>query len=126
MSARTTKEERRKNAQIMYAHLMNHPSRESIQAIVISKGKQGSCQFKACVYKDEVPRVIAESHHSGEEGCFFELFESLRPNLPQKTMYEDGFKGWVDHQFAIQIEYNDGLVMLFKKNPYFQGTVKFN
>lgn len=116
---RTSKKERKENAQKFYNMFMNSNCN---QAAVVVNRTDGSnpnicrCQFLAVpstLAFMEKPVVIAESI-LGIQGCFMELLKNIYRG-PQKTYYEDNFNDWLFKTCGFRIIYKDGLVFMLEK-----------
>ena len=61
------------------------------------------------------PIIIAESSTHGVEGCFIEFFEAILGGVPQKTYFEDDFKGWMTEKTGLMITYTDDQAFIIEK-----------
>lgn len=114
---RTTQAERKANAIKFYDSL-----KSSGKAVVVVERTESTnpnlvpCKFisaASSIFKDD-PIVIAENKALGREGCFYELFENIKPIFPQKGCFEEGFTDWVYENYGIKITYDDGYSMIFE------------
>lgn len=112
---RTTKKERQENARQFYQALQETGK----GAVIIERKAPASTpyvtrtQFKAvCSVLNDDPKVIAEDAALGKEGCFYELLNAIK-SIPQTTLFESGFKEFLQEKYGIAIPYDDGTVMMF-------------
>ena len=113
---RTNKTERQKNARYFYQSLQTNRR----MAVVIDRHESTSNPYvnrtqllAVCGTMKGTPVVIAESSALGLEGCFIELLQNIK-DMPQVTMYENGFAAWLKKNYGISVPYNDGFVMIFE------------
>ena len=114
---RTNKLERQKNAKSFYQNLQI----KGKLAVVIDRHESTSnphvnrTQLLAVcdILQRGNPLVIAESTTLGLEGCFIELLQNIK-DIPQLTLYENGFAAWLKRNYGFLVTYNDGFVMLFE------------
>lgn len=119
---RTTKNERKLHAQAFWNCFQNGAIK---QAIVVERNKSTTnpyivrTQFKAvCSMLKDDPVVIAESTTHGIEGCFVELLTNIK-NVPQTRYYDDGFKDFLSREYNLQVNYNDGLVIMLERKEVY-------
>ena len=113
---RTNKEERKANARYFYQSLQTNRR----MAVVIDRHDSTSNPYvnrtqllAVAGTMKGTPVVIAESSSLGVEGCFIELLQNIK-DIPQTTMYENGFATWLKKNYGIVVTYNDGFVMIFE------------
>ena len=105
---RTTKKDRKRNAVMLYSALKKNGGKA---AIYVENSRFMAVPFQNPIYS---PMVIAEGGALGTEGCWIEFFDSILEGIPQKTLYEDGFKDWVKEKAGFDITYNDGKVIMIE------------
>ena len=119
---RTTKKERKENANRFYNMFMNSNCNQA--AIVVERIENCDSNINGCrlitvpsiLAYMENPIVIAESG-LGITGCFIELLNSIKPGMGAKKKYfEDGFNDWLEEIYKFRITYKDGLVFMLEKN----------
>ena len=115
---RISKKERQKNAKQFYNMFMNGCNTKT--AIVANRMSSSNPHVSRCQFL-VVPTfgwgdaiVIAESN-LGVEGCFMELFGFIKPELTQKTYFEEGFDKWMKENFQCRITYKDGFVFMIER-----------
>lgn len=118
---RTTKKERKENANRFYNMFMNSNCQA---AIVVERTESSNPNINRCKFIAvpstlafmETPIVIAESV-SGITGCFMELLDNIKPRRgTEKTYFDDGFNDWLEETYKFRITYKDGLVFMLEKN----------
>lgn len=112
---RTTKEERKRNANNFYQLFNNHE--ENIACIVVERNDNNRTQFVTVPgsLNWSNPIVIAENSALGVEGCWIELIKSIKGGIKQTTYFEDDFKEWLKETMGFEITYYDGLVFVLEK-----------
>lgn len=119
---RTTKKERKENANRFYNMFMNSNCNQA--AIVVERAESSNPNINRCRFIAvpstlafmENPIVIAESVF-GITGCFIELLNSIKSGMGAKKKYfEDGFNDWLEEIYKFRITYKDGLVFMLEKN----------
>lgn len=119
---RTTKKERKENANRFYNTFMNSSCNKA--AIVVERVDSSNPNISRCKFlavpstiafmKD--PIVIAESV-SGITGCFMELLDNIKPGIgTQKFFFDDDFDDWLKETYKFRITYKDGLVFMLEKD----------
>lgn len=117
---RTTKKERKENANLFYSTFMNSNCNQA--AIVVERTESDNPNINKCKFIAvpstlafmETPVVIAESVF-GMEGCFMEFLKNIKP-CEQKTYFDDDFNDWLEETYKFRITYKDGLVFMLEKN----------
>ncbi len=118
MARRTTKKERKENARNFYSILMNGNCNKT--AIVVRRIDSTTgyckCQFLSVISNVAWGNatIIAESMF-GVEGCFKELLSNIRPDVEQKSYYDDDFNSWLEEKYKFHISYKDGLVYMLER-----------
>lgn len=119
---RTTKKERKENANRFYNMFMNGNYRQA--AIVVERAESSNPNINRCRFIAvpstlaymENPIVIAESV-LGITGCFMELLDNIKPRRGmEKTYFDDEFNNWLEETYKFRITYKDGLVFMLEKN----------
>lgn len=114
---RTTKKERKENANRFYNMFMNSNCNQV--AIVVERTESSNSNINRCRFIAapstlafmENPIVIAESV-SGISGCFMELLDDIKPRRgTEKTYFDDGFNDWLEETYKFRITYKDGLII---------------
>ena len=119
---KTTKKERKENANRFYNMFMNSNCNQA--AIVVERAESSNPNINRCRFIAvpstlaymESPIVIAESI-LGITGCFIELLDNIKPGMgTKKTYFDDGFNNWLEENYKFRITYKDGLVFMLEKN----------
>lgn len=117
---RVSKSERQKNAKQFYSNLII--GYEGRVALVIKRSESTTnpninrCQFLAATSISTTPNVIADSV-DGIRGCFMELISFIDNKQQTKCYYgEDGFNEWLYDTLKFRIVYDDGFVIILKRN----------
>ena len=119
---KTTKKERKENANRFYNMFMNSNCNQA--AIVVERTESSNPNINRCRFIAvpstlafmENPIVIAESV-SWITGCFMELLDDIKPRRgTEKTYFDDGFNDWLEEMYKFRITYKDGLVFMLEKN----------
>ncbi|HAU87859.1 MAG TPA: hypothetical protein DCW90_20955 [Lachnospiraceae bacterium] len=119
---RTTKKERKENANRFYNMFMNSNCNQA--AIVVERVESSNPNINRCKFIAvsstlafmESSIVIAESV-SGITGCFMELLDDIKPGKgTEKIYFDDGFNDWLEETYKFRITYRDGLVFMLEKN----------
>ena len=111
---RTTKKERKENANKFYNSFIGGNCKNA--AIVVKRIDSSNPNINRCQFLAVVPPltlVIAESV-IGITGCFIELLGNIKPGV-QKMYYEDGFNDWLEKTYNFRITYKDGLVFMLER-----------
>ena len=119
---RTTKKERKENANRFYNMFMNSNCNKA--AIVVERSESSNPNINRSRFITvpstlaymENPIVIAESV-DGITGCFIEFLDNIKPEKgTEKLYFDDGFNDWLEETYKFRIIYKDGLVFMLEKN----------
>lgn len=115
---RTTKNERKENAQRFYQLLISGASNQT--AIVINRMQSSNPNINRCQFLSVIglamsrPVIIAEST-LGINGCFDELLRNINNDIKIIPFYSQGFNEWLKKEFHMDIIYQDGLVFMIER-----------
>ena len=115
---RTTKKERKANANSFYHLLSGGYSQKA--AIIIQRQESKTnpcinrCQFITSHVNGPASEVVIAESLDGVAGCFRELISNIYGAIPQINYFEDGFKAWLRKTCHMDITWNDGLVIMLE------------